>query len=207
MRATIDSVVNWDAVTASLIQGIDLLRSQEKCSHKVQKTRELVGILSVSAITHHMQKRAPHLFGLLSALTLPPVRYQSFHTESHHHRKDHEKGAVFALSTLMKFRRDRALIYIACLCSEHSPYMQVTADFNHVGVAASYCQTWSYLQTAAKKEDNIQNITKGQTLWVYNNINIKRGTLHERGSMSIPTELGLLSNGLLIQLSMSKCGI
>ena len=84
--------------------------------------------------------------------------------------------------------------------------MQVIADLNHVGAAASYTQTWSYLQTAAKKDNIIQDITKGQTLWVYDNINIKRETVHERGSMRILTEPGLLSNGLLIQVSMFKCG-
>ena len=102
----IESDVNWDAVTAIMIQEMeDLVRSQEQMLPQGPTSPESVGTLSVSAITQHMQHSAPHLFGLLSALTLPPVRYQ----QGHHHRKDHEKGAVFALSTLMKLGGDRAI--------------------------------------------------------------------------------------------------
>ena len=73
-------------------------------------SEEAIGAFSIEDVQEHMKAQAPHLYELLLATSLPPLRYRDTQKV-----KDADSGATYAMAMLLKHRSQRAM-GLHCLC-------------------------------------------------------------------------------------------
>ena len=116
-----------------------LVKSKEQLFMSGPKSEELLDSYSTSSMQDHT---APHLFHLLTALVVPPMRYDTIQTAS---IKDSGLSVTYTMANLLKHRTDRAMglpMMIAFLLISNGTSKQVSRHFlptdnNHTSLRLS----------------------------------------------------------------------
>ena len=96
-------------MTLCLISEMEsLIRAKDPTVIQGPTTEDAIGKFSLSSLALQMRREAPHLYDLLIAVILPPLRYDTSN-EPTNTIKDAEKGATLSLSMLLKHRSNKAM--------------------------------------------------------------------------------------------------
>ena len=108
-----------------------LVKSKEQLFMSGPKSEELLDSYSISSMQDQLEHTAPHLFHLLTALVVPPMRYDTIQTAS---RKDSGLSVTYTMANLLKHRTDRAMglpMMIAFLLISNGTSKQVSRHFTN----------------------------------------------------------------------------
>eukprot|EP00118_Oscarella_pearsei_P019716 m.211047 g.211047 ORF g.211047 m.211047 type:complete len:424 (+) comp39750_c0_seq3:337-1608(+) len=187
--------VNWTQVTKVLVSEVEGIVKLEQRAEE----RQDPSLFNIAEYQERLRYLAPHLYGILEALILPPVRYDKTIVESVDVKRDN--AVVQIMSMILKHRSNRAAVIptlISLLMISKGTSKQVISDLNSLGVATLPTHSWQCLEKMAERHvDTLPESTR--MIWAYDNLNIMKRIRHERSDHHL--QMWDMTTRLVIDLS------